>query len=45
MIDGRNDTYADRVRAFLDGSSLAEDDARRMRDNRLKSIAAEQDSE
>jgi len=32
MIDDRGDTYADRVTAFLDGSSLAEDDARRMRE-------------
>jgi hypothetical protein len=32
MIDDRNDTFADRVTAFLDGSSLAQDDMRRMRE-------------
>jgi len=36
---GRNDTFADRVRAFIDGSSLAEDPH-----NHAKSIAEENDS-
>jgi len=45
MIDDRNDTFADRVRMFLDGSPRGEDDARRMRDHSMKSIAAEQDTE
>jgi len=27
MIDDRNDTFADRVRAFLDGSSMGDDQA------------------
>jgi hypothetical protein len=40
MIADRTDIFADRVRAFVDGSSLAEDDVR----NRLKSIAEEKDS-